>query len=100
MRSGSTRRRFSREFKFKAVQHARKQGLTVQRAAAEFSIQENTLYRWIREYDRYGDSAFPGNGRARLVEDELAQLRRENAELAMELEILREAAAWMKKRTH
>ena len=28
----------------------------------ELSIHLNTLYRWLEEYEKYGDDAFPGKG--------------------------------------
>ncbi len=97
MDSGPSRRRFTRAFKLRAVQLTRKPGMSVRSAATELNVPENTLYRWVREFDRYGDDAFPGNGRSRAAADELTRLRRENARLALEIEILRKAAAWMKK---
>ena len=37
---------------------------TVKEVANELSIHPDTLYRWISEYEEYGESAFPGRGSA------------------------------------
>ena len=52
---------------------------------------------WRREMAEDGIDAFRGNGRLRPAEEELARLRRENAELRMEREILKKAAAYFAK---
>lgn len=38
--------------------------MTVSEVSKELSIHYNTLYRWISEYEEYGESAFPGHGTA------------------------------------
>ena len=32
--------------------------------AKELEIHQNTLYRWVNEYEEHGESAFPGRGTA------------------------------------
>ncbi len=94
MSRGQARREFTKEFKFEAVQLSRQPGMTVVKAANDLGIRENMLHRWRREQATDGDGAFRGNGRLRPAEAELEQLRRENAELRMEREILKKAAAY------
>ena len=44
------------------------------------------IYRWRRELGQHGERAFPGNGLPR--DEELTRLRKENAELQEDREIL------------
>ena len=100
MSPGRTRRSFTKEFKVEAVQLSHQPGMSVAKAAADLGVSENTLYRWRAEQERDGDDAFRGHGRLRSDEAELARLRRENAELRMEREILKKAAAYFAKHQH
>ena len=97
MSQGRSRRKFNAEFKQEAVALSRQPGMTVKRAAADLDVPENTLHRWRREGAQDGADAFRGNGRLRPAEEELARLRRENAELRTEREILKKAAAYFAK---
>lgn len=64
--------------------------MPVTAAAKELSIHYNTLYRWIREYEEYGESAFPGHGSALYsCQYEIRKLQKENLELRKELETLK-----------
>ncbi len=97
MSQGRSRRKLSQEFKREGVALSRQPGMAVKRAAADLDVPENTLHRWRRERAQDGADAFRGNGRLRPAEEELARLRRENAELRMEREILKKAAAYFAK---
>ena len=100
MNQGRSRRKFSQEFKQEAVGLSRQPGMTVKRVAADLDVPENTLHRWRREIAEDGTDAFRGNGRLRPAEEELVRLRRENAELRTEREILKKAAAYFAKHQH
>jgi transposase len=97
MKRGSERRKFTKEFKVEAVRLLGQPGMTVSKAAADLGVPENTLYRWRRELAEDGADAFRGQGRLRSDQEELARLRRENAELRMEREILKKATAFFAK---
>ncbi len=56
------RRRFDWQYKIAAIQLVLQEGRTVAGVAKELGIHENTLYRWIIEYETRGENAFPGNG--------------------------------------
>lgn len=94
-----TYRKFTREFKERAVQLTLEENKTVRQVAAELGISEKMLYRWRSEHARDGQDAFRGNGRLTSSDSELARLRRENAELKMERDILKKATAWFAKHT-
>ncbi|MBU5331144.1 hypothetical protein KQI61_02970 [Anaerocolumna aminovalerica] len=38
--------------------------MLVAEAEKALSIHYNSLYRWINEYEEYGENAFPGHGTA------------------------------------
>ena len=90
-----SRRKFDQDFKEGAVRLVRETGHPIARIAKDLGINPGTLANWVA-LDR---QAKDGNGR--LSEDErleLARLRRENAELAMERDVLkRSAALWVKE---
>ena len=94
MSRGKTRRKFTAEFKAEAVALSRQAGMTVAQAASDLGLTAGQLYRWQKELAKLGGEAFPGNGRLRPAEEELARLRRENAQLRMERDILKKATAF------
>jgi transposase len=56
------RQKYDREFKRKAVElsFARGNGKEI---AKELGIRPELLYRWRREYQRYENNSFPGQGK-------------------------------------
>lgn len=89
------RRTFRKEFKEETLELMRTSGRTMTAIANELGIDVNTLCRWKRESEqaaRGGNiKAFPGSGRAR--DEEIARLKRENADLRESNEILKKAMA-------
>jgi transposase len=72
------RRVYPKEFKAEAVALAQKREKPVRRIAVDLGINENMLYRWMRqarESAGAGLPPFPGHGRPR--DEELARLRKE-----------------------
>ena len=92
------RRSFDREFREGAVRIVRETGKPIAQVARELGLHEGTLGRWVN-LDR---RAREGEGPLRENErDELTRLRKENAELAMERDVLkRSAALWVLSRRH
>ena len=90
-----TRRRFSVEFKRDAVEIVRTSGKPVAEVARELGIHDSSLGNWVRQ-----DQIDRGE-REGLSSDEqleLTELRRENAHLRMERELLKRAVAfWVKE---
>jgi transposase len=88
------RRKFDREFRQGAVRIVRETGKPIAQVARELGVNAGTLANWVAGDRRARD------GEGRLSEDErveLARLRRENAELAMERDVLkRSVALWVK----
>jgi len=90
-----SRRKYDAEFREGAVTIVRETGKPIARVARELGINAGTLGRWVNldRRAREGDGALTESER-----DELSRLRRENAELAMERDVLkRSAALWVKE---
>ena len=92
---GETRRKFDTDFREGAVRLVRETGKPIAQVARDLGINEGTLGNWVN-----ADKRRRGDGSGALSEDEraeLARLRKENAELAMERDLLnRSVALWVK----
>lgn len=91
------RRKFDDDFRAGAVRIVRESpGKSIAQIARDLGINEGTLGNWVAK-DREANDPKPGG----LSEDEraeLARLRREVAELAMERDVLkRSVALWVKE---
>ena len=88
------RRRFDEDFKIGAVRIVRETGRPIARVARELGINEGTLGNWCAK-----DRRARGEESGALSEDERAELewlRKENAELAMQRDVLkRSVALWV-----
>ena len=91
------KRTFSKEFKVKACELVIKDGIKHAVVAEKMGINKIMLYRWISEYETYGEEAFVGEGHQRSEDAELRKLRKKNERLTMENEILKKAAAYFAK---
>ena len=90
------RRRFDPDFRAGAVRIVKESGKPIAQVARDLGINEGTLANWVaRDRQRTGPPA------GELGEDErteLTRLRKENAELAMERDVLkRSVALWVKE---
>jgi transposase len=68
---------------------------TVAEIARELGVNHETLRQWVKAADKQQVRAAAGLGAAEL--EELKRLRKENAELRVEKEILRKAAQYFAK---
>ncbi|MEG0499983.1 MAG: transposase, partial [Rikenellaceae bacterium] len=62
------RKRYDKSFKERAVELSKSRG-NISRTAKELGISDSQLGKWRRDYDRYGNSSFPGHGVERLTDD-------------------------------
>jgi transposase-like protein len=89
------RKTFTREFKLEALRLLDSGEKKPADLARELGVRRNRLYKWREQLAAKGDdSAFPGSGRRRGPEAELATLKRENARLKEENGILKKAAKY------
>lgn len=94
---GKSRRKHSREFKIAAVKQVVEQGRPLSEVADGLGVNRNMLTRWKAELASEGAVAFPGNGNASAVDEELRRLRRELATAQQERDILKKAVAFFAK---
>ena len=95
---GTTRRKYSREFKKDAVRLLESGTKSGPQIEDDLGVGRGLIYRWRRqllEEHEAGIRAFPGNGNPR--DEELARLRKELAEVSEERDILRKAVAIFSK---
>lgn len=94
---GEKRRQYPREFKIEAVRRVTDGRETAAEVARALGIQPNMLYGWVRQLKAEADEAFRGNGKLRAQDEEIRRLRRENADLREERDILKKTAVWFAK---
>ena len=94
---GKLRKKYTREFKIEAVRLLTESNMTVAKASRDLGINSNVLTRWKKEFTNNNSQAFPGSGHLKPEEEELRRLRRENALLRQERDILKKAAAFFAK---
>ena len=92
MEQMALRRKFSPEFKSEAVRLATQVGMSVNSVAQDLGVNDSVLRRWIRESANPAKIKQPGTDTAELAK-EVARLRRENAKLKMERDIIKKALA-------
>jgi len=88
---------YTLEFRRQAVEMIQREGISLAEAARRLSISPKTLLNWVRRA-KIGDLPSADAGAPRHLvteaEAELSRLRRENAELRMERDILKKSAAY------
>lgn len=90
--------RYTKEFREEAVKLVTEEKLSVPAAAKRLSLPQSTLGNWLKA-SRSGKLAEIGKGQRPLteIEMELARTKRELAEVKMERDILKKAAAYFAK---
>jgi transposase-like protein len=87
--------RYTREFREEAVKLVTEAKLSLPEAARRLSLPPSTLGNWVKQFraGRLGDIGKTYRPLTE-VEMELAKVKKENAELRMERDILKKAAAY------
>lgn len=84
----------SREFKFELMKMHMEDKISIKILSEKFLIPEHTIYGWREQYRKYGNDAFVGCGRQRPADAELRKVKKENAYLKMQNELLKKVAAY------
>lgn len=85
------RRKYTPEFREQAARLVIETGRPIAHVAAEIGLGEQLLGRWVRQAREAGDTAGVLDDDERA---ELERLRKENAELRLDREFLKKAAAF------
>ncbi|HEO64001.1 MAG TPA: transposase [Candidatus Omnitrophica bacterium] len=89
------RGRYPKEFKIEAVRLLSLGDKPASELALELGIKRALLYRWRDQVVQNGEAAFSGSGRPKNDQlSEVARLKKENAILREERDILKKAAAY------
>ena len=88
-------RKYSNEFKLQAAKLVTEQGYSYDKAAKQLGTTGWSIRNWVIKFRQTGE--LPPQGEAQPKADELRQLRKENAQLRMENDILKKAAAYFAK---
>ncbi len=72
-------------------------GVTVNQAAKDLGIHPNSLRNWVKEFSSDREHSFPGRGRMKPSDADVARLRRELAKAQAERDILKKAIAYFAK---
>ncbi len=84
------RRIFSKEYKLQTTRQVIEEGKRINELSESLGITEQTIYRWLREYDKYGKEAFKGFDNARVDSQyKIKLLEKKNKQLEQENEILK-----------
>ena len=86
---GELRKKYDEEFKKNAVKLSYASPKAVREIAKDLGVGENVLYRWRKKYTADGEKT-----KYATLEEELRDTQRELAEVKMERDMLKKAAAY------
>ena len=88
-------RKYSKEFKLQAAKLVTEQGYSYDKAAKRLGTTGFSVRNWVKTFQQTGQ--LPSKAGSQPKVDEIRQLRKELAQLKMENEILKKAAAYFAK---
>ena len=89
---------YTLEFKQSSVELAQNGEQSISQTAKDLGVNENTLHGWIKQFSKKPNESSLGSSRLSL-EEEVKQLRKENARLKQDRDILKKAAAYFARET-
>lgn len=93
------KKEFNREYKLQAVKLVVEENVSVSSASKLLNVSQSSLYRWIQEYEKYGDKSFPGRGTPIYNQMyKLKVLEKENEALKTEIKLLKKYRAFLKQK--
>ena len=90
-------RKYSKEFKLQASRLVTEQGYSYQQAAQKLGTTGWSIRNWVQKFRQTGE--LPAKEQTEPKADELRQLRKEFAQLRMEKNILKKAAAYFARQS-
>lgn len=83
-----SRRKFTKEFKLAAVRRL-ETGASMAEVARACEVSPNVLHRWRREFRDGVERAFPGLGKRKPDESQVAELERKIGQQTLEIDFLK-----------
>jgi transposase len=79
-------------FKVKAVELSNERN-NITELARELGVRVSLLYKWRADYDKYGQSSFPGKGNLKLTpeQEKIQELEKKLRDAELERDILKKA---------
>ena len=87
---------YTEEFKLQ-IAELNKTGKSVSEIARDYDLAKSTVSKWVRNYNKSG--SFKAKDNRTDAENELIALRKRNKELEMEVDILKQAALIMGRKS-
>jgi len=97
MEGVKSRRSYDTEFKRDAVKLVIEGGRRASEVAKGLGINENLIYRWIKQYKEDPRDSFPGKGRLKPEDEEFRQLKKELQDVKEERDILKKVVGIFSK---
>jgi transposase len=94
---GSERKKYDSTFKRESVRLADSSEKTDRQIEVDLGLYQGAIRHWREELQADPESAFPGTGHLKPFEEEFRRLKRENAVLREERDILKKAVAIFSK---
>lgn len=85
---------YDKEFKLSAVKMVTENGISVNRLSKDLGVNENSIYKWKKEYLLDQKNAFPGKGKMKPDEEATRKLQKELRMVTMERDILKKALGY------
>ena len=89
--------KYGKEIKEEAVLRILNKETTISKMAEDLDVHYTTVRDWVRQYRLKKDESFPGSGKQSASDAEMRRILKENAELKMENDFLKKAAAFFAK---
>jgi len=99
MPRGGRVKQYPKDLKQTAIEMALQGNKSAKAVAEELGISPKTMYGWLRRYRQEHGLDQTEVVKQESMEEELKRLRKENARLKMEREILKKATAYFAKQT-
>jgi len=80
---------YTKEFKVGAARMVVIEKMGPSQVARDLGVAPSTISKWVEDYKKHGNGAFPGKGLLAPQDDELRKLQRENRRLTMERDLLK-----------
>lgn len=90
-------KKVSREVKLAYIEQVLLKKITPPQVAKELSINDGTVYAWLKKYRDDPANFMPGSGNQKPDDEEIRKLRAENRRLQDEIDFLKNVTAYFAK---